>query len=178
MCQRFEWGMTAEIEEPDLSTRLIFLGNLVREQGIEAVAPEAIRAIASRAVHNLRALEGALTRVLAFSSLTAADVTEETVDRALPGNRPAVASAPALSASEVLDVVAERLDVSREELLSPARGNRVSRARQLAMYLTRDLTELSLPEMSPRLQPSRPHHRHARDQARRGADHSRPTHGA
>ncbi len=146
--QRFEWGMTAEIEEPDLSTRLIFLGNLVREQGIEAVAPEAIRAIASRAVHNLRALEGALTRVLAFSSLTAADVTEETVDRALPGDRPVVASTPSLTASEVLDVVATRLEVSREELLSPARATRISRARQLAMYLTRELTDLSLPEIA------------------------------
>ncbi len=148
MRQRFEWGMTAEIEEPDLSTRLIFLGNLVREQGIDAVAPEAIRAIASRAVHNLRVLEGALTRVLALSSLTDADVTEETVDRALPDNRPVVAATPALTASEVLDAVAALLEVSREDLLSPARGTRISRARQLAMYLTRELTELSLPEIA------------------------------
>lgn len=146
--QRFEWGMTAEIDEPDLSTRLIFLGNLVREQGTERVAPEAIRAIASRAVHNLRALEGALTRVLAFSSLTAAEVTPDTVDQALPGERPLIASAPPLSAGEVLEVVGERLGVSREELLSPARNTRVSRARQLAMYLTRELTDLSLPQIA------------------------------
>ena len=145
--QRFEWGMTAEIDEPDLSTRLIFLGNLVREQGLDAVAPEAIRAIASRTVDNLRALEGALTRVLAFSSLTAAEVTPDTVDQALPGDRP-IRSSPALGPEDVLGAVSERLGVSRDELLSPARDSRISRARQLAMYLTRDLTDLSLPEIA------------------------------
>ena len=60
--QRFEWGLTAPVGPPDLSMRLIFLANLVRERGDE-VAPEALRAIASRAISNLRMLEGALTRV-------------------------------------------------------------------------------------------------------------------
>ncbi len=70
--QRFEWGLTAPVGPPDLSMRLIFLANLVSERG-EEVAPEALRAIASRAISNLRMLEGALTRVLALSSLTSSD---------------------------------------------------------------------------------------------------------
>ena len=148
--QRFEWGMTAEIDPPDLSTRLIFLGNLVREQGIEVVAPEAIRLIATRAISNLRALEGALTRVLAVSSLTDAGVTPETVDDVLPGGRPFRESGPAgdLSAQEIQTAVAAQLEVSRDQLLSPSRTMKVSRARQLAMYLTRELTDLSLPEIA------------------------------
>ncbi len=85
--QRFEWGLTAPVGPPDLSVRLIFLANLVRERG-EDVAPEALRAIASRAISNLRMLEGALTRVLALSSLTASAITPEAVERALPGPPP------------------------------------------------------------------------------------------
>lgn len=141
--QRFEWGLTAEVAPPDLSTRLIFLANLVRERS-EPVAPEAIRAIAARTNSNLRMLEGALTRVIALSSLTAAAITPETVDRALPGpiREP---RRPDLQVAEIQAAVAERLDVSRDAMLSPNRTAPVARARQIAMYLTRELTELSLP---------------------------------
>ena len=81
---RFEWGLTVALEPPDLPTRLVFLGNLARERS-EQVAPEALRAIASRAISNLRLLEGALTRILALASLTSSAITPEAVDRALPG---------------------------------------------------------------------------------------------
>ncbi|MGH2984437.1 MAG: chromosomal replication initiator protein DnaA, partial [Solirubrobacterales bacterium] len=66
---RFEWGLTVALEPPDLPTRLVFLGNLARERS-EQVAPEALRAIASRTISNLRLLEGAFTRILALGSLT------------------------------------------------------------------------------------------------------------
>ena len=148
--QRFEWGMTAEIEPPDLPTRMIFLGNLTREQGIDVVAPEALRAIASRAISNLRALEGALTRVLAVSSLTDSGVTAQTVDDVLPGGRPVIEAGPGgrLGSHEIQSAVCARTDIGRDLLLSTSRTAEVSRARQLAMYLTRELTDLSLPEIA------------------------------
>jgi chromosomal replication initiator protein len=144
--QRFEWGLTVPLEPPDLSTRLIFLANLVREHS-ETVAPEALREIAARATSNLRALEGALTRVLALSSLTASAITPQVVQQALPSSAPAQAPA-SVTVEQVLDAVAEALETTPEAMLSPSRVRRVARARQVAMYLTREHTDLSLPEIA------------------------------
>jgi chromosomal replication initiator protein len=146
--QRFEWGLTAPVGAPDLSMRLIFLANLVRERGDE-VAPEALRAIASRAISNLRMLEGALTRVIALSSLTSSAITPEAVDRALHGPTAAVSDQrPRVDVERIQNAVADQLGVSREALLSPNRTAPVARARQIAMYLSRQLTDLSLPAIA------------------------------
>ena len=148
--QRFEWGLTAPVGPPDLSMRLIFLANLVRERG-EEVAPEALRAIASRAISNLRMLEGALTRVLALSSLTAAAITPEAVERALPGPGGGGGGShprPKVEVGRIQQAVADQLGVSREAMLSPNRTAPVARARQIAMYLSRQLTDLSLPAIA------------------------------
>jgi chromosomal replication initiator protein len=143
---RFEWGLTVALEPPDLPTRLVFLANLARERS-EHVAPEALRAIASRAISNLRLLEGALTRIVALGSLTSSAITPEAVDRALPGPAgPAAVSKPEVG--QVQAAVAERLEVPVERLLSPSRVAPITRARQLAMYLSRQLTDLSLPEIA------------------------------
>ena len=144
---RFEWGLTVPVEPPDLATRLVFLGSLAREQ-TEQLPPDALRALASKASANLRVLKGALTRVVALSSLTASTVTPDSIDRAVPG---AVISAPAtesLEPRQVQDAVAARLGLSVEQILSPTRSAPVARARQLAMYLTRELTDLSLPAIA------------------------------
>jgi chromosomal replication initiator protein len=143
---RFEWGLTVAVEPPDLPTRLVFLGNLARERS-EQVAPEALRAIAARAASNLRLLEGALTRMLALGSLTSSAITPEAVDRALPGPGASPTSAKP-EVAQVQRAVADRLDVPVERILSPSRVAPIARARQLAMYLTRELTELSLPEIA------------------------------
>jgi chromosomal replication initiator protein len=143
---RFEWGLTIAVEPPDLPTRLVFLGNLARERS-EQVTPEALRAIASRAAANLRLLEGALTRILALGSLTSSAITPEAVHRALPGpDLPATSTKP--EAAQVQQAVADRLNVPLERILSPSRIAPIARARQLAMYLTRELTDLSLPEIA------------------------------
>jgi chromosomal replication initiator protein len=143
---RFEWGLTVAVEPPDLPTRLVFLANLAREQS-EHVAPEALRAIASRAISNLRLLEGALTRILALGSLTSSAITPETVNRALPaGGAPPTTAKPEIT--QVQEAVADRLDIPLERLLSPSRVAPIARARQLAMYLSRELTDLSLPEIA------------------------------
>jgi len=142
---RFEWGLTVALEPPDLPTRLVFLANLAQERR-EQVAPEALRAIASRAISNLRLLEGALTRILALGSLTSSAITPETVDRALPAAAPTLTAKPAVT--QIQETVATRFEIPLERLLSPSRVAPIARARQLAMYLSRELTDLSLPEIA------------------------------
>ncbi len=144
---RFEWGLTVPVEPPDLATRLVFLGNLAREQ-TEQLPPDALRALASKASANLRVLKGALTRVVALSSLTASAVTPDSVNRALPGTAIAETATDDLEPRQVQEAVAARLGLSVDQILSPTRSASVARARQLAMYLTRELTDLSLPAIA------------------------------
>jgi chromosomal replication initiator protein len=143
---RFEWGLTAALEPPDLATRLIFLANLVRERD-EPIPPEALRSIAGRASSNLRLLEGALTRVMALSSLKASEVTAELVDQALP-TTVAPQPTPEADLRQIQEAVADRVGVSLDAMLSPTRAADATRARQLAMYLARELTDLSLPAIA------------------------------
>jgi chromosomal replication initiator protein len=144
---RFEWGLTVPVEPPDLATRLVFLGSLAREQ-TEQLPPDALRALAAKSSANLRILKGALTRVVALSSLTAAAVTVDSVESAFPG---AAVAAPAAAKPDVEDIqggVADQIGIPVEALVSPSRAAPVTRARQLAMYLTRELTDLSLPAIA------------------------------
>jgi chromosomal replication initiator protein len=144
---RFEWGLTVPVDPPDLATRLVFLGNLAREQP-EDLPPDALRALASKTSSNLRVLKGALTRVVAHSSLSASAVTPDSVQRALPSDEIAPPPAAHPDVRQVQEAVAARLELSVDAILSPSRTARVARARQLAMYLTRDLTDLSLPAIA------------------------------
>jgi chromosomal replication initiator protein len=144
---RFEWGLTVPVEPPDLATRLVFLGNLSREQP-EQLPADALRALANKTAANLRVLKGALTRVVAHSSLTDSEVTADSIDGVLPG--PAVAGAPSSQPEpgRIRDAVAHEFGLTVDALLSPSRAAPVARARQLAMYLTRKLTDLSLPAIA------------------------------
>ena len=144
---RFEWGLTVPLEPPDLTTRLVFLGNLAREQS-ESLPPDALRALASKASSNLRVLKGALTRVVALSSLTASTVTPASVDRALPADTIAPHPPERPDARQIQEAVATKLGLSLDDILSPSRTAPVARARQLGMYLTRQLTDLSLPAIA------------------------------
>jgi chromosomal replication initiator protein len=144
---RFEWGLTVPVEPPDLATRLLFLASLSREQS-DHVPPDALRAIASKDCPNLRVLRGALTRVVALSSLTASTVTVDSVDRALPSATVPPASSPPATPGQVQEAVANRLGLTVDALLSSTRTAPVARGRQLAMYLTRELTDLSLPAIA------------------------------
>ena len=144
---RFEWGLTVPVEPPDLATRLVFLGRLAHEQS-EQVPPDALRALAAKTSSNLRVLKGALTRVVALSSLSASTVTAASVDRALPSETIDPSPGQLPDAPRIQRAVAARLGVAVEVMLSPSRTAPVVRARQLAMYLTRELTDLSLPAIA------------------------------
>jgi chromosomal replication initiator protein len=144
---RFEWGLTVPVEPPDLATRLVFLGNLAREQ-TEQLPPDALRALASKTAANLRLLKGALTRVVALSSLSAKGVTVESVQGALPDDSIPEPTGPHPDALEIQQAVAQRLGITLDSLLSTSRAAPIAQARQIAMYLTRELTDLSLPAIA------------------------------
>lgn len=144
---RFEWGLSVPVEPPDLTTRLVFLGNLAREQP-EHLPPDALRALAAKTSANLRVLKGALTRVVALSSLTASKVTADAIEQTVPGGSIPHPSAARLDASAIQRAVAVRLGITVDVLLSPSRAAPVAHARQVAMYLTRELTDLSLPAIA------------------------------
>jgi chromosomal replication initiator protein len=142
--ERFQSGLVADIRPPDLSTRMAILRKRAQHDGLELVEPRALGAIAERITVNVRALEGALIRVVAFSSLTgrplSADLAAEVLDSLYPRADP-----PARSIADIKAAACEQFGISAEELVSPARALRLAWPRQVAMYLARELTQESLP---------------------------------
>ena len=145
---RFEWGLTVELEPPDLRTRVALLWRFASDAVDGLPEPDVLREIADRAPGNVRRLEGALTRVLAVSSVYSEPLAGGAIDRAL-GSRtagkqlePGSVVAPTVSA--IQDAVSSVLGISRADLLSAKRTPAVARARHLAMFLSRELTPLSL----------------------------------
>jgi len=141
---RFEWGLTVPVEPPNLATRLTVLRRLVEEAGVEIADSEALAELANRIDANVRQLHGGLTRVIAHASLLAKPLSSELIAEVIPhGSR----SAQATSVEEIQQQVAERFGISRAELIGSSRAATPLRARQVAIYLTRELTELSLPQI-------------------------------
>jgi chromosomal replication initiator protein len=142
--ERFEAGLVADIGPPDLATRLTILRKRVDHDGIRLADARALEVIAERVVLNVRALEGALIRVVAFASLTGRALTAELAAEVIDGLYPAERRAPR-SIAEIQAAACEQFDVTAEELLSTTRIARVAWPRQVAMYLARELTGESLP---------------------------------
>jgi chromosomal replication initiator protein len=140
---RFEWGLTIPVEPPNLATRLTVLRRLVEEAGVEIADDGALAELANRIDANVRQLHGALTRVLAHASLMARPLSTELIAEVIPGVR----SQQPTSVEEIQQRVAERFGVSRAELVGSSRAATPLRARQVAIFLTRDLTDLSLPQI-------------------------------
>ena len=140
---RFEWGLTVAVEPPNLATRLTVLRRLVEESGVEIADSGALSELAHRIDANVRQLHGALTRVLAHASLMARPLSSELIAEVVPHSR----SAAATSVEEIQQSVAECFGISRAELVGSSRAATPLRARQVAIYLTRELTDLSLPQI-------------------------------
>ncbi|HEU4706276.1 MAG TPA: chromosomal replication initiator protein DnaA [Solirubrobacterales bacterium] len=140
---RFEWGLTVPVEPPNLATRLTVLRRLVEEAGVEIADEGALSELANRIDANVRQLHGALTRVIAHASLMARPLTTDLIAEVVPGVR----SRRPTSVEEIQQRVAEGFGVSRGELVGPSRAATPLRARQVAIFLTRDLTDLSLPQI-------------------------------
>jgi chromosomal replication initiator protein len=144
---RFEWGLITDIQPPDLETRIAILRKKVTTDGIAVTDPEVLTFIAGRVSTNIRELEGALTRVVAFSSLTGLSLTGELAEQVLRDLFPQGDPAPEVTIVRIQETVSERFGLSVEELCSPRRSQAVAYPRQVAMYLSRELTDSSLPKI-------------------------------
>jgi len=139
---RFEWGLTIAVEPPNLATRVTVLRRLTREAGIETDGG-VIDELARRIDANVRLLHGGLTRLLAHASLTAKPLSSDLVAEVVPRSTP-----PArLPVEEIQQRVAGSFGISRAELVGSSRAATPLRARQVAIFLTREMTDLSLPQI-------------------------------
>ena len=139
---RFEWGLTADIQLPDLETRLAILRSKAERLG-HAVPAEIMDLIARRVQSNIRELEGALNRIVAFADLSGMTLTPQLADIALADLLPQRGD---VKPAEVVDMVAKTFNLSVDRLLSPDRSRDVALPRQIAMYLMRE-TNISLPQI-------------------------------
>jgi chromosomal replication initiator protein len=142
--ERFQSGLVADIRAPDMSTRLTILRKRAQHDGLEMVDANALEAIAERITINVRALEGALIRVVAFSSLTGRPLSAELVTEVLDGLYPSI-ELPARSIADIKAATCKQFGISPEELVSSRRTARLVWPRQVAMYLAREITQESLP---------------------------------
>ena len=149
---RFAWGLTVEVQGPDLPTRVALLRRLATERALGAIDIEVLRQIAQSVPGNLRRLEGALTRVVAFSSLVGETPSAELVREALSSPAaPASAGAGKAGAGEIAAIqraTCEVLHVAAADLLSARRAPNLVKARQLGMYVARNSTDASLAEIA------------------------------
>jgi chromosomal replication initiator protein len=143
---RFEWGLITDIQPPDLETRIAILRKKVKVDGIHVHDEQVLTFIASRVSTNIRELEGALTRVVAFSSLTGRPMTVELAQDVLRDVFPQ-GEAAEVSIKRIQDLVAERFGLSLDELCGEKRSQNIVYPRQVAMYLSRELTDSSLPRI-------------------------------
>lgn len=140
---RFEWGLIVDVQPPELETRIAIL-RFKAEQAGRVVPDEILESVARKIQSNIRELEGALTRILAFSDLSGKPLTLELANLALVDLIPAN-SEP--EPEQVMESVARAFNISHQELLSRDRSKKVALPRQVAMYLMRELGNASLPQI-------------------------------
>jgi chromosomal replication initiator protein len=143
---RFEWGLITDIQPPDLETRIAILRKKVKTDRIDVTDPDVLTYVAERVTTNIRELEGALTRVVAFSSLTGRPMTVELAEDVLKDVFPQ-GQAVEISIRRIQETVSERFGMSVGELCSAKRSQSIAYPRQVAMYLSRALTDSSLPKI-------------------------------
>ncbi|MEV7812691.1 chromosomal replication initiator protein DnaA [Streptomyces flaveolus] len=144
---RFEWGLITDVQPPELETRIAILRKKAVQEQLNA-PPEVLEFIASRISRNIRELEGALIRVTAFASLNRQPVdlglTEIVLKDLIPGGED---STPEITATAIMGATADYFGLTVEDLCGSSRGRQLVTARQIAMYLCRELTDLSLPKI-------------------------------
>ena len=142
---RFEWGLITDIQPPDLETRIAILRKKAKAENLE-IPNDAMGYIANQIDTNIRELEGALIRVVAYSSLVNQDITVHLAAEALkdiiPSNRPRI-----ISILDIQQRVGEFFGMKLEDFKARKRTKAVAFPRQVAMYLSRELTDLSLPKI-------------------------------
>ena len=142
---RFEWGLLTDVQPPELETRIAILRKKAVQDRLNA-PPDALEYIASRITTNIRELEGALIRVTAFASLNRQSVDLQLAEFVLKDLIPE-AQGPEITASTIMGQTASYFGLSIDDLCGTSRSRVLVTARQIAMYLCRELTDLSLPKI-------------------------------
>ena len=140
---RFEWGLTADIQPPDFETRLAILRSKAERNGRQ-IPGDILESIARRVQSNIRELEGALNRILAFADLSGAHLTPQLVEVALADLLPQRSD---VQPQKIIELVAKEWQTTVEALLGRDRSQKIAQPRQVAMYLLRKETDASLPQI-------------------------------
>ena len=142
---RFEWGLIADIQKPDFDTRIAILRKKAENEGIE-IGDDMLELIAGRIESNIRELEGSLTRVNAYARLNRCEIDEEVIAHALH-DIAVVRDPKRVTPDSIIDCVADYYSLSPEVLRGDSRKKEIALARHVAVYLTREMTGLSLPRI-------------------------------
>jgi chromosomal replication initiator protein len=147
LLSRFEWGLTVDIQPPDMETRIAILRTKAERSGRQ-VPPEILDSIARQIQSNIREMEGALTRVLAYADLSGQALTPELVNTALADLLP---NRSTIEPDQIVSAVAAAFGLSTERLIGRDRTREVALPRQIAMYLLREEINISLPQIGAQL---------------------------
>ena len=142
---RFEWGLVADIQKPDFDTRVAILRKKADNEGIE-ISNDMLELIAGRIESNIRELEGSLTRVNAYARLNHCEISEEVIAHALK-DIAVVRDPKRITPDVIIDCVAEYYGLSAAQVRGDSRKKEIAQARHMAVYLTREMTGLSLPRI-------------------------------
>jgi chromosomal replication initiator protein dnaA len=142
---RFEWGLIVDITPPDYETRMAILQKKIEEENLD-IPPEALNYIANQIQSNIRELEGALTRLLAYSKLQGKPITTELTAEALKDIIQSPKSKK-ITIQDIQKVVGQYYSVRIEDFSAKKRTKSIAYPRQIAMYLSRELTDFSLPKI-------------------------------
>ena len=142
---RFEWGLIADIQKPDFDTRIAILRKKAENEGIE-ISDDMLELIAARIESNIRELEGSLTRVNAYAKLNHCPISEEVIAHALH-DIAVVRDPKRITPDVIIDSVAGYYGLSADVLRGDSRKKEIAMARHVAVYLTREMTGLSLPRI-------------------------------
>lgn len=140
LVSRFEWGIAVDIQVPDLETRIAILKNKANTDKMD-VPDDVIELIAASYQNNIRELEGALNRVIAYISVTGAPMNVESVRSLIEST----SKTKTLTPDKIIDLVAEHFKISSADIKGSTRMKEIAQARQIAIYLTREITQLSFP---------------------------------
>ena len=139
---RFEWGLIADIQPPDLETRIAILQKKAEAEHVDSIPDDVMEFIATNSENNIRELEGSLTRVLAYSRLSRQPITMDLVHEALKDMLGKVERR--VTPEGIMRLVCERYGISMDDFLSRKRNQEIAYPRKIAMYLVREMTDISL----------------------------------
>ena len=145
LCSRFEWGLVADIQRPDVDTRVAILREKTVQEGI-AVPDEVLQLIAGKIDSSIRELEGCLTRLVAYSNLVKEPITVELCERALKEifDQRRIKQ---ITAELIMQTVSDYYGLTMDDITGPTRKREITVPRQIAMFLTREMTGMSLPQI-------------------------------